>query len=368
MIVTRYLTKEIFATLLATTLMLFLIFISDQLISYLRNAAGGRLMMRDVLLLLSLQTPVLLTMLLPLSLYLSILLAYGRLYVDSEMTVLSACGVSRAKLFSVTFVFALVITFVVAILSLWVAPKMEDYSERIFLANQASALDLLRPGRFSSVLGGKWIFYIEKVQTDHKELQNVFAAEEPSDLKMSGQKPLSVVFAAGGYQKHDANSNFLVLTKGNRYNGLPGRKDYQIVNFREYGVRLNNVKNDRGIRENTLTTRVLWQQRNNPDLAAELHWRFALPIAVFILALLAMPLSRIKPRHGRYAALIPAVLFYVFYANLLFFGRALVGKGGIAMVLGMWWVHIVMLFVAVSLLLQQIGWRRFLWLIKKSKA
>ena len=39
-------------------------------------------------------------LILPLGLFLGILLAYGRLYLDSEITVLNACGISEKKLLS----------------------------------------------------------------------------------------------------------------------------------------------------------------------------------------------------------------------------------------------------------------------------
>ena len=41
-------------------------------------------------------------LILPLGLFLGILLAYGRLYLDSEMTVLSATGMSDRKLIAYT--------------------------------------------------------------------------------------------------------------------------------------------------------------------------------------------------------------------------------------------------------------------------
>lgn len=352
MIITRYLSKEIFAALLAATFILTLIFVGEQFLSYLRAASHGSLTLSSVLLLLSLQVPVLLTTLLPLSLFLSILLAYGRLYVDSEMTVLAACGVPNSWLFGVALRFALIITILVAVLSLWVAPKMEEISTRLYAANEAKAMQLLIPGRFSSLSGGKWIFYVEEVSKDKKHLRDVFAAEMPAAKKTPlGNRQEGIIFAKGGYYKTDAFGNeFLVLTDGSRYLGKAGRKDYQIIQFEEYGMRLDQKKNLRLV-EKTLPTNFLWRHLDQKKFLAEFNWRIALPIATLVLMLFAVPLSKISLRRGRYAAFGPAVLFYILYANLLLMERSWLIKGGVAPIISMWWVHALMLFLATILIL-----------------
>src|SRR3990167_802916 len=96
-IIFRYFSKEVLATLLATTLILLIIFITNQFVHYLSDAADGKITTQAVMKVMSLQVPLLLGYLLPLSLFLGLLLTLGRLYVDHEMVVLSSCGVSRAQ-------------------------------------------------------------------------------------------------------------------------------------------------------------------------------------------------------------------------------------------------------------------------------
>jgi len=76
-----------------------------------------------------------------------------------------------------------------------------------------------------------------------------------------------------------------------------------------------------------------------------------------VLALLGTPLSKVKTRRGRYAQLLPAALFYIIYVQLLFLSRAWLKKGTVSLALGMWWVHVMMLLIAIVLIMQQIGWR-----------
>lgn len=81
---------------------------------------------------------------------------------------------------------------------------------------------------------------------------------------------------------------------------------------------------------------------NNPDRAkaAELQWRFSVPIMVFALTLIAVPLSRINPRSGKFAKLLPAIIIYIVYANLLFIARDAMVSGKMPQWLGLWWVHL----------------------------
>ena len=89
-IISRYLLKEVLASLLAVTIVLLLIFLSNQLVRYLSYAASGKIAAHLVVQLMGFEIPYLLALLLPLGLYLGIILAFGRLYADSEMAVLNA--------------------------------------------------------------------------------------------------------------------------------------------------------------------------------------------------------------------------------------------------------------------------------------
>lgn len=360
MIVSRYLSKEIFHTLLASTVILLLIFICGQLLSYLRNAASTGLDFNSILLLLFLQIPVLLTILLPLSLFIGIILAYSRLYSDNEMIVLFSCGMSTIKLFRIAFRFALFMALIIAILTLWLAPKMEEITTRIITANQSEALQLLVPGRFNSIAGNKWVFYVESITSDHKRLKNVFVAQEPAVENIpNANHPLGVVFSDSGYQHTDKLGNkYLILTNGSRYIGSPGHRDFQIIKFKEYGTRLDRTAVKLHPDERTFMTKTLLKSSSQPSSAAELSWRLSLPISCLILAFLAVPLSKVNPRYGRYSALVPASILYIIYINLLFLARTWVAKGEISLGIGMWWVHMVMIFITAIIIIQTISYKR----------
>lgn len=350
MIIYRYLTKEIYTTLFATTLVLLLIFISQQLVQYLRLAASGDISTKLVALLLLLKLPVLLSLLLPLSLFLAIVLAYGRLYADNEITVMRSSGVGQKNILRTNIRFSIITTIIVAILSLWVGPTVSNYSDHI-LSGTSSVLDLILPNRFTPIAKGKWIFYVDATSKDKKNLHHIFATEQTPN----SNAPLDIVIAQGGHPYVDKNTgdSFLVLTDGYRYSGIPGNNNYRIAKYDEYGIRLQQETTWQQDESNA-STLALWKERDQRLSMTELQWRFAFPISAFILTLLATPLSRIKPKHGRYSRIAAASLCYIIYANLLFLARAWLKKGFIVPIVGMWWAHGIMLLFALFLLSRQV--------------
>jgi lipopolysaccharide export system permease protein len=365
MIIFRYLTKEIGSILLATSMILLLIFLSTQFIHYMRSAASGDLSAHAVLLLLSLEIPTLLGTLLPLSLFLGILLGYGRMYADNEMTVLFACGVSQSKLIKITMSLALLVVIIVSGLILWVAPHVNKYAERLLNEGALSPLELVLPGRFQSLQNDRLILYAEEISRDHKHLHNIFIAQ-PNAEQGQNARSWNILTASSGQQKLDKKTadRFVVLNNGIRYSGIVGEKDYQIINFGQYRARIAQGQNEQERRENAIPTYTLWHDHTDNHAAAELQWRLSIPIMAIILALIAVPLSRVRSRQGRYAQLVPAMLLYIIYGNFMFLNRSWIRNGIISHTFGMWWIHGLMLMIAMMLIVYRFGWWRMVKLFR----
>ena len=107
MIIIRYFVKEVLLALLVLTIILLTIFLSNQFVHYLSRSAAGQFPGMAVLQLMLLDLPNLLGYLLPLGFFIALLLTYSRLYAESEMAVLQACGVGPGQLTVFTFVLAL---------------------------------------------------------------------------------------------------------------------------------------------------------------------------------------------------------------------------------------------------------------------
>lgn len=361
MIISRYLTKEILGALLGVTFVLLLIFMSNQLVRNLSYAASGKLAANILLPLMGFEIPFLLALLLPLGLYLGIILAFGRLYADSEMRVLHASGLSTGRLIRVTSGVISLIGLVVLVLMLWVNPWLASQKDKL-IANSMTTenvLDTLIPGRFQVNSDGRRVVFVEKISHDHQHADNVFIAEQrKSNENNSGWVVLS---AAEGSQAIDKNTHdrFIVANDGFRYEGTPGQNAYKIIQFKKYSALTPHmpVKTVHQQQE-AIPSAKLWNSYQNPESAAELQWRFSIAVSAVLLGLLAIPLSYVRPRHGKYSQLFPAILIYIVYVNLMFVARNWIELKTVSIALGMWWVHLLILTLALVFVTLQTTWFR----------
>lgn len=361
MIIFRYLVKEVFSTLFATTVILLLIFLSTQFVHYLSAAALGKYTGKILLTIMLLQTPYLLGLLLPVGLFLALLLAYGRLYADREMIVLTSCGFGQARLISITLIMAIGVSIVVAVLNLWLAPIVAAKQKVVMAeAKAAPLIDVILPGRFFSSNNGKKVFYVKQISRNRQSMQNIFIAEKDTKKPTLPDKPSGwmVVVANQGYQTiAKTGDHFIVINQGRRYNGVPGESNFQVDRFGQYFLRLESKIPPISHDEQTISTSMLWSELPySASVAAEFQWRLSLPISVILLALLAVPLCRISPRQGRYTSLLPAMVIYISYANLMFLARSWIEMKIIPVWLGVWWLHGLLLLLILVLLAWQGRW------------
>ncbi len=370
MIIFRYLSRELTNAVCGITGLLLLIFLSNQFVRFLSKAASGKYGGAMALKLIAIETPHLLGILLPLGLFLSILFVYGRMYADNEMTVLNACGFSRAKLTAFTLPFTAGVMIITSLLAFWISPQLIAHRDKL-LAQTGTAMELETtiPGRFQAADGGQKVFYVESMSVDRQHMHNIFMAELDKKNDDPNIAPWIILTAQGGYQMVDPKTGdrFFVATQGRRYGGTPGHKNFQIASFDEYGVRMESHVGDLAAQEDALPTRDLWHATKNKLFAAsEIQWRISSPLSVLLLALLAIPLSRVNPRHGKYSQLFPAILVYIIYANLLMVGRSWIEQGSIPPYIGLWWIHICLFILIGFIWLYQTGWQTILAQYKKS--
>lgn len=349
-LISRYVFRECVAVLLVVVAVLFLILMSNQFAQILGEAAADELPRDAVFSVLALTSLRYLTLLAPIGLFLGVILALARLSRDSEMAALSACGVGPARLLVPVGLLTLLLSAVISWLALVKTPEASRRIEEIKAAAQeALQLSVLEPGRFATPDSGGTVVYSRDVVGD--QLHDVFLQRQAGDRMV-------VILAERGERMQDPASGALsfVLYRGTRYEGLPGQKDFSIVEFGEHGipVRLEEETEDVEPVE-TKPTRALLESSSAVD-RAELQWRVSAPLSLFVLALLAVPLSRSSPREGRYSKLGVGLLLYIIYQNALSIARVWVERGYVPDWIGMWWVHGLAACFGLLLLARESGW------------
>lgn len=355
MLIFRYLAKEVFVTLVGLTAILMLIFMSNQFVRYLHRAAIGQLPGMIIIKLMMIELPNLMGLLLPLGFYVALLVAYGRLYAESEMTVLQACGYGSSQLLKHSFIMAGLVSLVVTVIMVWASPMINTERTKLLkTVGVQTVIQSIVPGRFQVSPRGSKIFYVESMSRDHTKAHHLFLAR--LNAKNLPFLHWDLLWADKAFAQTDPKTreDYLVLQEGHAYQGTPGKADYQVVEFGQYRARLPHPKIE-GVQDDLRTTPISsLLPINNPDRAkaAELQWRLAVPIMVFVLALVAVPLSRVNPRAGKYAKLLPAIVLYIIYANFIFISRDWLVAGKIPWWIGIWWLH-----AAVALLGLGLFWR-----------
>lgn len=351
MIIRWYLIKEVIKTFLAVFIVVFLILLSTQVLRVLSAVSDGKITLDLLFILLGLTNIKSMALIFPLTLFLSIILALSRFYKDSEIIAMWSCGISPKTILSsllpVIFIFVLIEMLFALQISPWANAKITLLKKQV---ETNADVDVLDSGRFNQFANGDRVIYIENI-TPEGVLERVF-------LRLRHGDNSSVVYADKAYIKKDdvSGARYLVFNQGYRYDGLPGSGDYRVIQFKEYGVIIENkILNIINYDKDEQDFAHLLEQ-DNLEATAEVQWRISLILSIFILALLAIPLSKSSPRKGRYAKVLPAILVYFLYSNLLGIAQNFVKKGDIPPIIGMWWVHVLFLFLFMYLFAQQMGW------------
>lgn len=347
LILARYFAREILLTTLAVTVILLLIFLSGRFAKYLADAATGKISADIILALLLYRAPSILERILPLGLFLGILLVFGRMYVENEITALQAAGLSAPQLLRASALAIVPVALMTGFLTLYVSPAGFQQVERMLNhEKKRSELEMVEPGKFLQLRARRGIIYTGEIGEDRQTMNDVFIVQQHIDGEWT------VLRAASGFQHYDAASDarFMTLQDGARFTLLPGQVASERLQFASLQQRMLPPEefDPRKLKEDTLSTAFLLDESHRPDYMATLQWRFSLIVLVPLVAMLAVAMSRTTPRQGRYIKLLPAMLLYFTYMTALDVLRRKVTEGDWPAMPGLLVAHV--LFLAIALL------------------
>lgn len=356
-ILDRYIFREVAITWLGVTMVLLLILLTQQFAKVLGDVAKGRLPKNAAFDVIGLSAAQYLTIVVPISLFLAIMLALGRLYRDSEMPAMMACRVGPGGIYRPLLWLIVPLSLGVAWLSIEGAPQALMAIDRVGAeARREADLASIEPGKFTVLGPDQAVVYGERVTPDGL-MEKVFIQ------RLIGDGVVEVVIAELGemVESDDPNVRMLVLHNGRRYEGVPGTLQFRVVEFVEHGIpyRLPSLQppdpRPRAMKFVDL------MRSSELEHVAEFQWRIGIPLSTVILAFLAVPLSRTQPRSGRYGRIAIGLLVFIIYLNMLSAAKAWIEQAAISPALGIWWVHGVMLLFTLGLLGVQNGMHKRLW-------
>ncbi len=346
MIIRRYIISEITKPAANILFLMVAIFASYTAITYLTDAVGGLMTPAQVGTLIGLRVGMALEILLPVTLYLSVMIALGRLYKDSEMTALAACGLGTSGVVWPVMMLSLPVALMAGGASLYI--RSAAYTQIYKLRTQARAdfsIGQLESDRFLEIADGRYTFFSEEIDYRQNVAYKVFLREKKDDAWIVIQ---AEEMAAGGRNK--MAYPVMILRNGNLVEFPSSGKGSNIIRFEKahYPI-LSDVGRSERYRRKAAATAHLLQSDRLEDIA-ELQWRLSTPLSTLLLALLGIPLSRTNPRRGKYAKLGTALIIFAVYYQMFTIAKTNVENGTVAPEIGIWWVPALLLAFALVML------------------
>lgn len=348
-ILQKYIFREWFWTLLAVTVVLLIVMIGISLGELFNDIAGGRLPSGLLWVLIGLKMPEVIGTILPLSIFISVIWGLGRLYRDQEMAVMRASGFNWQMLLRPLFKLLVPVSALLLLNGLFLTPLAASATQqKLENAFRNAAEWGLQTGEFHVLRGGDLILYVESVEKDGRTLKHIFIQQRQDDREQ-------IWSAEKGYYWLDkqTGNRYLTLENGQITEGGADSLDFGIMRFSRNDLRLPEP-------ENRIKPVPLAAERSVEILfsdaaehVAEIQWRVSPAIVAIVLGLLAIPLSHSAPREGRGGRALLGILAYTIYANILYMCKNWVEKGDLPASLGMWWIHLLVLLIALVWLYRQ---------------
>ncbi|MDH3787311.1 MAG: LPS export ABC transporter permease LptF [Xanthomonadales bacterium] len=329
MIIDHYLRREISVPFAAVSGVLVSIFVTYALTRFLMDVNAALLAPSDLFKLTMLKALISLEVLLPLSLYLAVLMGLGRLHSDSEVYAMRASGISEMRVLRPIIAVAFLLAMLIGLFSLFVRPWAYAVSYEIKARVEAATeVDRVRGARFYNFEESGRTIFVKAVSGKGRQLEEVF-------IRSGNGGDVQVITAVSGELRYleRPEHHQLVLNDASVFRRTEDGPDL-FAELGSFSLWMPAGQPDPvGYKTKSSSTFELLESDNNDD-KAELQWRISTPLSALLLALLAIPLSRSRPRQGRYARILGAMIIYAVYFNLLDVSRTWVEQGTASTI---WW-------------------------------
>jgi lipopolysaccharide export system permease protein len=346
LLIYRYLNREILTPLVTICFIMVVIFAGYSVTRYLPDAADGMMTGKTVIALVFLKVLIALEVLIPITLFFSIISVLGRLHAESEIIAMEACGLGERTLLLATFRVSLLIALLVAGLSLHVRPWA--YEKSYWLKAEAEAnfdFARLKPGRFHEIGENNLVVFMETLDENRQRAEGVFIQQRNDTVR-------KITRAREAWQEIDpvTDKKVIVLRDGYHYDIKPDGGKTRFSRFQTFLLPLVPKEiTSIGYRRKAASTMSL-ATSSVPEDKAEFQWRISTGLSSILLGLLAVPLCRTSPRKGKHAKTFLAVIVFAVYYNMTVVAKTWIEQGVGGSFPGIWWPHILLAALLVILL------------------
>ena len=346
LILLRYFNRELINMTMIVFFVLLSIIVSNMFVRCITILSISNIESTEILKVILVTLPKHIAYLLPISFFFSILLTYGKLFSNNELTIFFACGNSWLQCLKIIIFPAITLCIIEIFLTLFILPKM-DQSRFLLqkIASKKSLISFIQPGKIIPFNEGRQAIYITSINNNNI-MHDIFMVQ----LKNNNMR--IIVTASAGYSSTTANGTqqFLILKDGYYYEVIPGDLVIQKGSFKNISLFfLKETFFGKNTSIESIPTKFLFK-KNDVKYKVELQWRLSFPLSVLIATLIALTFCKVRPQQNRYSKIIPAILFFIIYFNVLSLSKLLTNQGLLPLWVGLWWVHLLFGFVMLVIL------------------
>ena len=323
-ILSKSLNIEVFRSSIGVLLVFFLLVVGSRVVGYFEQAAEGNIDPGIIVSVIALRFPDFITLLIPLSFFLGLLITIGRLNSEGEIHGYFSAGLSKFNLIKFLLPQAFIYFFITLVLSIYIAPYSKNLSKDLLVIDSfEEQIDAIQSDEIVSLNDGGFL-YVQTVDEGLIEGVKLFQVNEDNSFIVISDELITI--------EKDKTIE-LNLKNGSFYGGLFSESSKIISNFNNF-----NFEIDKNIsRSNDLSLTKLFDYSSASDKAT-FQWNLSIPITILILLLYGIYISSSKPREGKFSFMLPGMLIYVSYLSLLILGRELISDNPES-IFNLWFIH-----------------------------
>jgi lipopolysaccharide export system permease protein len=353
----RYLFREISVPFLLGMTIFTSVLLMGRLLKLADMVVAKGVPLSDVLWMVVYLLPYFCLVTIPMAILLAVLLAFGRLSADSEITAMKACGISLYGLLPPVLVFALFAYLATTVVTVYGIP-WGNTSFRLLVTNilEERGASALKEQVFMDDFPGM-VIYLNKYSPEDHRISGILIQDERNP------EETSTIFATAGAIQVDPDTRVMRihLQNGSIHRSF-GKTGYRLVEFRGYDLNINLRQVSREILKNELDMSLAelragintpyLTKRLRTDMRLEVQRRFSLPFACFVFALVGIPLGIQNQRSGKGAGFTLSIGVLIIYYVVLSIFRTLGERELITAAVAMWTPNVLFIIFGVYLFRQ----------------
>jgi len=333
-ILSKSLNIEVLKSTAGVLLIFFFLVVSSRFVGYFEQASEGLIDPNLIYKIVILRFPDFITLLLPLSFFLGVVITMSRLYSDREIYGFFTGGLSEIDFLKYLLPQSLLFFFLTLLLSIYVAPYTKELSkEMISLDSLQEQFESIKPNQVFPLKNNEgFVFIKDKQESVFDEVVLYITNEDYSSIVVADQLSYD-----------DLNSIMnLNFKNGSMYQGLFEEGSSVVSTFK-------NLKIPVSTEENSVTGLSFARlfDYSARSTKSQMQWNISIPITIFILLIIGINLSKVEPRQGRLSVLLPAIFVYILYLSLLILARESFDNNSAITQNYIWFVHFIFFIFSI---------------------